>query len=294
MWKPTATGIFSGYHISQMMCPWISAETIINAYNDPNKDKQYFYNYVLGLPFSGGENKIEPETVLKNCVDAVNDQTDRIIIGVDTGLPIHYVVLNKQGVFYYGKCRIPSADYDPYVEIERLLKRWSNSMIVADQGGDLTGIRILQKKYPGRVFLCYYRKDKKTNEMITWGEGEKFDEVYVDRNRVITMIVEQLKDIGRFRLNGSRPDFSEFASHFGNIYREMLIVKETPGKDNATLYGNSYVWKRNGPDHFVHAFLYAVVGLDKFATQAGIVAGPSVFEGMEEGRIMDNTQAFGY
>lgn len=291
-WKPTAQGVFSGYHISQLMCPWIPASKIVSDYE--TKDKQYFYNYVLGLPFVGGENKIDPAEVLKNCTDTVNDQTDRIIIGVDTGLPIHFVCLNKQGVFHYGKCKAPSADYDPYSDIERLLKRWPNSFVVADQGGDLIGIRKLQAKYPGRVFLCYYRRDKTSKKMIDWGEGDNYGIVTVDRNRMISFVGEQLKEGGRIRFNGTKDDFDEFASHFGNIYREIVIVKETPGKDNPTLYGNHYVWKRMGPDHYVHAFIYALTGLDKYATQAGMVVEQSLLEGMDEGRIMDNTQAFGY
>ncbi len=88
-WLATALGTFRGYHISQLMCPWISAEKIIEAKNDPHKSEQYFYNYVLGLPYIASENKIPSTVVLKNVVPEVNEQGDRIIIGVDTGLPIH-------------------------------------------------------------------------------------------------------------------------------------------------------------------------------------------------------------
>ncbi len=291
-WQSTSTGIFSGYHVSQLMCPWITAEKIIHDWE--HKDKQYFYNFVLGLPFISSDNKIDPSIVLKNCTDAVNDQTDRIIIGVDTGLPIHYVILNKQGVFYYGRCKEPSATYSPYDDLERLLKRWPNAFLVSDQGGDLIGIRKLQAKYPGRVFLCYYRRDTTGQKMIDWGEGENFGKVTVDRNRMIQMLVEHLKDIGRIRIDGKPEDWAEFASHFGNIYRELVIQQESPNKDQSTLYKNQYIWKRNGPDHFVHAFLYGIVGLDKFATNYGLVVEPDMFGGFERGKILDNTQDFGY
>ena len=60
---------------------------------------------------------------------------------------------------------------DPYQELEALLRRWPKSIIIADQGGDLIGIRKLQAKYPGRVFLVWYRRDKKGKEIIKWGEG---------------------------------------------------------------------------------------------------------------------------
>lgn len=264
-WKPTAEGKFSGYHISQMMCSWISAKNIIEKSRDPKKDKQYFCNYVLGLPFVGSENKIEPAVVLKNVTPDMNPQEGRIVIGVDTGLPIHFTCMNKDGVFYYGKCQAPSDKYDPYQELESLLVRWPRSVMVADQGGDLVGIRRLQAKYPGRVYLCYYRKDKKTKEMIKWGEGDDLGTVVVDRNRMISLTVEQLRDTGLIRLNGTVDEWQEFASHFGNIYRELVIVKESSGKDFHTLYGNEYVWKRNGADHFVHTLIYGLTGMDRFA-----------------------------
>ncbi len=268
-WVATSSGRFSGYHISQLMCVWIDAEKIVTDWE--TKDKQYFYNYVLGLPFVGSDNKIEPETVLNNVTDKENLQQPRVIIGVDTGLPIHYVCRNKDGVFYYKTCRPPSADHDPYDELERLLLHFKRSIIVADQGGDLIGIRRLQAKFPGRVFLVYYRKDRKTEKMIQWGENEAYGTVLVDRNRMISLIVEHLREPGHINLNGKRQEWETFASHFGNIYREKIIVKETIGKDAHTLYGNEYVWKRLGADHFVHCLVYAQVGYDRFGEDLAVI-----------------------
>lgn len=276
-WKPTSKGEYSGYHVSQMMCPWISAGKIL--IDREEKDEQYFYNYVLGLPYVGSDAKIDPSVVLKNCTNKTNDQSDRIIIGVDTGLPIHYVCLNKQGVFHYGKCSDPVKGGNPYKELEALLIRWPNSILVSDQGGDLIGIRELQNRYNGRVFLTYYRRDRKGKEMIKWGEHEDFGVVTVDRNRMIQIIVEQMRDIGRVKLNGSIEDFKEFASHFGNIYR---VTEETP-------FGVEYKWERNGPDHFVHSFLYALVGLDKYKESLATIIGPSDFSDLPIGRIFDNS-----
>lgn len=286
-WKATSVGIFSGYHISQLMCPWITADKILNDFE--TKDEQYFYNYVLGLPYVGSDNKIDPSIVLKNCTDAVNMQEDRIIIGVDTGLPIHFTVLNRQGAFYYGKCKPPSSTYDPYDTLESLLKKWKDSVLISDQGGDLIGIRKLQAKYPGRVFLCYYRRDKTGNKMIEWGENENYGTVTVDRNRMIQLTVEHLRDVGRLPLNGSVSDWTEFAAHFGNMHRELVQAKDSQGKDNSTLYKNQYVWKRDGADHFVHTYVYALVGLDKYAKRDVTIVEPAFFGDVPEGRIFDNS-----
>ena len=251
-WLPTAKGEFSGYHISQLMLYNKSAKHILDAFDDPSKNEQFFYNYVLGLPYVGSENKIPSSVVLKNVVNEVNEQNDRIIIGVDTGLPIHYLCMNKQGAFYYGSCKPPAKDYDPYDELESLLRRWPTSIIIADQGGDLIGIRKLQAKYPGRVYLVWYRKDRKSKEMIDWGENEELGTLRIDRNQWLQWVIEQLRDVGRVRLNGTVDEWTEFASHFDNIYRELKVALNKPGHDLATNYGAELIWKRNGPDHFVH------------------------------------------
>lgn len=275
-WRPTAVGEFSGYHVSQLMLHNKQATAIIEAFNDPMKDKQYFYNYVLGLPYSDSDDKIAPATVLKNCVDEVNEQK-QVIIGVDPGLPIHYTCMNRDGVFHYGTC-------ENWKQLESLLNRWPRSIIVSDQGGDLTPQREMMERFPGRVFLCYYRKDRKSNELITWGENDEYGKVTVDRNRMITLMVGQLRDIGRVRFNGTRDEWSDFASHFGNIYRERLVVREQKDKDDRTLYGDEYVWKRNGPDHFVHSLLYAMVGLSRGTGQmAKMTGGDDPFEGTNFG-----------
>ncbi|MFA5937527.1 MAG: phage terminase large subunit family protein, partial [Candidatus Paceibacterota bacterium] len=88
---------FSGWHVSQMMLYNKSAQDIIKSFNDPLKDQQYFYNYVLGLPFVSSDDRIDPTVVLRNCVDVVNPQENRTIIGVDTGTGLHYVLMNKDG-----------------------------------------------------------------------------------------------------------------------------------------------------------------------------------------------------
>lgn len=254
---------FSGWHVSQLMLANKSAASIIEAFEDPLKDKQYFYNYVLGLPFIGSEDRIEPKEVLRNCVDEVNTQEGRIVIGADTGHGIHYVMMNEQGAFYYDHETTTTASTTPYDKIKRLLRTYPRAIAVFDQGGDLIGVRQLQQEFPGRVFLCYYVKNRKSVELIEWGTGDEYWKVKVDRNRMMTLVVEQLRDVGRIRLNGTPEEWKAFADMFGYLYREKVETKEQKGKDDRSLYGNEYVWKRNGPDHFAHAFLYALVGMDK-------------------------------
>jgi len=277
-WKATAEGEFSGYHISQLMCSWISAKKIVEAFHDPQKDRQYFYNYVLGLPFIGSDDKIEPEVVLRNCVDKVNSQEDRVIIGVDTGDNyISYVMMNKEGVFFYDTERGITASKTPYDILRSHLRRFPRSVAVIDQGGELMNTRQLQAEFPGRVFLCFYRKDRKSLEMVQWGENDEYWKVQVDRNRMITLVIEQLRDTGRIILNGTKDEWKEFAEQFGNIYREKIESREVKDKDSRGLYGAEYVWKRDGADHYVHALLYAIVGLQRFGGELAQIIGDDIW-----------------
>ena len=43
-----------------------------------------------------------------------------------------------------------------------------------------------------------------------WGTDDEYWKVRVDRNRMITLMVEQLRDTGRFRLNGTKEEWEEF------------------------------------------------------------------------------------
>lgn len=278
--------LFSGWHVSQLMLYNKSAKQIIDAYKDPLKDKQYFYNYVLGLPYVDSDDRIDPNTVLLNCVDTINTQEDRIVIGADTGHGIHFVCMNKQGIFYYEHATEITASKTPYDRIRELLRRWPQSIAMFDQGGDLIGVRQLQTEFPGRVFLVFYVKDRKSIEPIKWGTDQEYWKVHVDRNRMMTLMVEQFRDIGRIALNGTKEEWKEYADMFGNIYREKIETKEQKGKDDRALYGNEYVWKRNGHDHYCHATLYALVGMQRYGgDKAHVVTDQEHFP---VGRIVDN------
>lgn len=275
---------FSGWHVSQLMLWNKSAQNVIDAFNDPLKDQQYFWNYVLGYPYVSSDDRIEPSVVLRNCVDVVNEQEGTTIIGVDTGDDyLSYVLMNAQGVFYYDTVKGITASKSPYDALREHLKRFPKSIIVIDQGGELMNTRQLQQEFPGRVFLCFYVKDRKNIDFIEWGSDAEYWKVKVDRNRMMTLMVEQLRDTGRVRLNGTKEEWEEFAIHFGNIYRERIVSKEQKGKDDRALYGSEYVWKRKGPDHYCHALLYAMVGLQRYGRGNAKIVGDHPLAGIPRG-----------
>lgn len=245
--------LFSGYWISQLMCPWISAKKICQDYRE--KSQEYFHNYVLGLPYAGSGNQVTAMTIENNLVSRVNEQKGRIIIGLDSGIPeaienslLWVTIGNSEGIFYYGGVKT-------WDEIEKFMNRWPDSVVVGDQGGHMIGIRKLQEKFPNRVFLVYYRRDRKSQSIIKWGENEERGMVVVDRNKAIQLVIDEFTD-RRIPLYGNKADYHDYITHWLNIYR-------TTEEDPSTLMPR-YVWLRNGPDHLVHSTVYYRVGLDRF------------------------------
>ena len=237
----------------------------------------------LGEPYVSPNDLLSLLALTKCLSSEVNPQEGRVIIGIDTGHDIYYTLMNKQGVFYHGYCQSPQEvnqpGYDPYDEIDKLMFNNPTWILVADQGGDLIGIRKLQAKYPGRVFLVWFVKETKNKGLIRWGENEEYGKVLVDRNRTIQLAVDQLNE-QRIRFNGSKEDWEHFFEHCMNIYR----VKEITGDENDPQYGWRWVWKRKGPDHWFMSMIYALVGMDKYAEDlAQIVSKDNFMQGVKTG-----------
>jgi hypothetical protein len=260
---------WSGYWIPLWINPIFSAKKISNY--KKTKTPEYFANFVAGLPYVNPNDALSEQALARCLSQETNSQNGRVIIGLDTGHNLHYTMANKEGIFYYGYC--PSIaemggkeGYDPYDEIEKRLNDYKNSILIADQGGDLIGIRKLQAKYPGRVFLCWFTKETKTQELTRWGEHEEAGKVLADRNRVMQLVVDEIND-QRLSFNGSFEDWKEFFVHALNIYR----VKEMTGSSEDPQYGWRWVWKRKGPDHWFLSLIYAMIGLDRFGEELATI-----------------------
>jgi hypothetical protein len=245
---------FSGYWISLLMAPWVPAEKILQLKKD--KDEAYFDNFVRGKPHIGSDNKVQYKTIMQNLSSEVNDQSGRIVIGCDTGLGIHLVAGNEQGIFYYNT----SGNYD---EFESLMHRFPRAIAVFDAHGDLQKPRELQMKYPGRIFLCYYIPDRKTGQLVTWGNNDNAGTVKVDRNRMIQLVIDEFRG-KRVTLFGTENDYYDFWTHFKAIYRKEELN---------SLGVMKRIWERSGPDHLVHAAVYWRTGMDRFGFGGGETVG---------------------
>ena len=153
--------------------------------------------------------------------------------------------------------------------------RYPSSIVVADQGGDLIGIRNLQAKYPGRVFLVWYRADGKTQEIIKWGQNDEYGKVVADRNRLIQLFIDEMTD-KRVVFNGTESEWQDYIVHWMNIYRTW---------EENTLGVREFKWVRQGADHWVHASMYARIGLSKFSDTKAKIVSAGGLDGLPTGRM---------
>ena len=123
-----------------------------------------------------------------------------MILGIDTGLRLDYVLGNVKGLFHHG-------DTNDYGELEAIMERWPKAIAMIDQGGDLIGSRKFYEKYPGRVILCQFGGDRKGKELVKFGKGEEQGSVLFDRNRMIQIVVDEFRN-KLIPVHGTEEDWS--------------------------------------------------------------------------------------
>ena len=254
----------SGYWISLLMNPKITAQEILD------KKKEYtdaqFHNYVLGQPYLSKGAKLISTQFFQNLTDRVNPMDSRIIIGVDTGNAINYVVGNKSGLFYYGKS-------NGYAEVQSLMRKYPNAIMMIDSGGDISGPKMLKETFQNRVYTCFLRNDRKNDELAKWNEEDQ--SVTIDRNKLIQLCVDELSE-RRVPIYGSKDDWWDFWIEWDRMRRVEEINdagdkryqwEKTPGQRSDWPF--SMVFWRVGMGYFMDDKVSFIdpAGADTFAQE---------------------------
>ena len=231
----------SGYWISHLICPWMSAKEIAD--NERTKTKAFFYNFVLGLPYRGSDIFVDRDMILR-CIDQTQNFKERCVMGVDQGLKKHYVLASRQGIFKVGVA-------DKWEEIEFLMKKYDVEVAVFDALPDLTEPRKLRDKYPGRVWLNYFKKEIKKADFIQWDDQTRT--VYSDRTKIIQQVIDNFAD-RKIRFTMDVEELGEYIKHWQALYK-------TTETDNLGLERDC--WEASGADHFCFATIYAMIAQER-------------------------------
>lgn len=249
---------WSGYWVPMLIAPWISAEDIIEKYEDPNSSMHFFYTKVLGLPYADASSKLLRKSFFQNLTGKryAPDKNERVVIGIDTGLRLDYVIGNHNGLFYQDDC-------DDYETLNNLMIRWPKAIAVIDQGGDLIGARQFHARWPGRVYLCAFMGDRRTKELAVWGKGDEQGTVSVERNRILQLCVDEFRN-KRILVHGTEDEWFEYWKDWNSLAKIKVLDPET----NVV---KGYKWVRSGRDHRACATAFWRVGMMRFAGMGGIV-----------------------
>lgn len=256
-WVKTYLGrSISGYHITQLMAPWIPASKIIK---DSEGDQSIFYNFTLGLAYTSKDIVVSRDALTK-CLYPTQNPMVNNAMGVDNGIKKHYIIGNKYGIFKMGV----TEDWD---EIEQLRNQYSAYM-VCDSNPYPTPVQRLCAKYPGKVFAHFYEDDAKTNEIIRWGEDSRDEVVKSDRTKIIDGVVADINATDLlFNMSLTDLENAEYIRHWLNMYR--VVEESAKGIRRG-------VWRtiEGKPDHLAHATVLWKVAMQQTLSEGGIAHTP--------------------
>jgi len=245
----------SGYHISLLMCPWVSADAIME--KKRTEPEQQFTNFVLGLPYVGKGNILTQQALFANLSTEINPQTDRCVIGVDNGSRITYVMGNRRGLFYNGE----ATDFS---ELDGVMRRFPNAVMCIDPHGNEIATKKLQADFPGRVYRVYSTTPRKNDKIAQWNEEDQT--VVVDRDKLIQLVVDEFTE-RRIPLQGTQEDWWDYWIHWSRLYRTV---------EENNLGVEVFHWEKAAvPCDFPFATFYWRVMIDRFIEDRVSFVGPS-------------------
>lgn len=242
-WVKFADSEVSGYWIPLLICPWVSATDIVRKYYlakyTGHSSIPYFYNKVLGLPYDGNENTLSKDSFMRAV--STRQKTDivgRVIIGLDVGKMLHYVVGDSEGIFYYDEVL---ADESGWKQIEGLLQKYSDSILMVDSMPDMYNPQRMKEMYPGRVFTCSFQKSKESR-VVRFATGEDHATVTIDKDKMLDMLQSEIKD-KRLLFFGTRDEWEDYYEHWSVLYK---VIEEDPQTGKM-----EFTWHRKIPvDHW--------------------------------------------
>ncbi len=228
-----------GYWFSQMMAPWVTAERILDQYEESGID--FFYNFVLGKAYTPSDMIVDRAAILRAAAPS-NIARSHVAIGVDQDAGGQYFVcLTAEGVFDYGYV-------DSWDKIEHL-KLMYNAIVVCDPNPYQAMPKQLANKYSD-WYNCYF-KNLDSSSAIQWKDKEQV--VYADRTRVIDIVANEIVNC-RLLFRQRPHELEKMIDHWTSIYRT------TEEKEDGKIRS---IWmkKEGKQSDYPFALTYARIGL---------------------------------
>lgn len=268
--KYPSRGNIRGYLIPQTICPWITATQLMQKKID-YKYQQLWENYALGRT-SVGENVLLSEEDFANAtaghemVGARTPDWDQITVGIDWG-HLNWVIVVGRNTHNGRKYLLGLAVFEDDIrnELESVKKAeafiapFTPDLIVADAGYGKDRNAYLLRKYPGKLFACWYNPSEKGSRtfMPVWQDGTA--KVLCDRTLTIKNTCRWVRE--------QEIGFPRFDRSMALLQKHFSALAPMREEEDGEIYE---VIQATGDDHLVHALGYAIVGMEKI--EAGFSA----------------------
>lgn len=249
---------FRGYHISQLMVCWLTADEIIKKKNSTSYSRRRFYNEVMGESYGGDDIPITI-AMMEEC--GKNDyklgqlgDNERIYCGIDWGAKSYLWIHNKHHRLidlYIADNSDPREHPKAFARHIAKYKKYVKK-VVCDAGPDITRFYSLRDELKdlgvtNEVYACYYATPPAKTD-VQWDDKKMI--VTVGRSEAIECVIDEVADanliLPGYDLENEKVDLA--IEHFTNISAEKTENKS----------GNSFImYIATGPDHFLHAKVYA-------------------------------------
>lgn len=253
----------SGYHISQLMAPWISATEILRkeerARIRPTAQLsgiRDFHNFCLGEAYGGENQPLNRDTLLACIQNKHNLESGgrSTVMGVDQGDYLHVVIYGKEKS---GEARLLHVEVtDTFDRLPQLMDDYGVAICLIDALPNKHSARKFALMYPAKAWLVYYNENQK--EFIRWKKDKD--------NKEYRVVVNKMESLDRMSMKFKNhevilPRLSEkidlFIRHMTNWAKDK---EEKP--DGRVVW----VYKKLGADHLTMASNYAMLGIDKLST----------------------------
>ena len=226
----------SGYHISLLMAPWVTAEEIIK---DSEGDQEYFFNFILGEPYSPGDIRVSRATILDNWTPR-NLETGKWFLGVDVGNIKHYVLGSELGPTKVGR-------FTKWADLDDMMKMYSPKLVI-DAMPDNTMSKYYVENYRNALMSFFQENKNNPKTIVWWGENDKQGIVYSNRSRILDQLIDEILNARVLFGLASDSEIKNYLKHWETLRRIKLV-------DNKGI--ESYQWdSTTGEDHYVFATLY--------------------------------------
>jgi hypothetical protein len=258
----------SGYWISQMMAPWITAPKLLREHQLTLPD--VWSNFFLGRPYASNSNTLDPSNIIKNVQYNDNGYVMKNpgkyrVLGVDVGGTIdnphfHCVKGAEDGIDQIVKLQGEE-------QLHNFMRMQNISMCVLDNAPYPEIAVRLTKAFPGKVWRCVFDYNDKRKEL--YESDYKTRIVNVHRTRLFDRVVDgYITGERKVFIEGMEPTLSamgggESLCKHWKAQRKVGTSGETKqlNNDNKDLkfdrIGDAVpMWINDGPDHFSLADIY--------------------------------------